>query len=153
MLSDGQKRRIKKTEIDFSYRNISFRKDIKTYQDWPIILEGSFHLYPFDAAKLKEEAENILRKRTKKQPVSFPSAGSFFKNPEQGKAAGRLIEKAGLKGKKIGGAQVSEKHANFIINTGGASASDILGLMVFIQKAVYRAFNIELEPEVKIVGS
>ncbi|MBW1822154.1 MAG: UDP-N-acetylenolpyruvoylglucosamine reductase, partial [Deltaproteobacteria bacterium] len=77
----------------------------------------------------------------------------FFKNPEHGKAAGRLIEKAGLKGKKIGGAQVSEKHANFIINTGCASASDILGLMEFIQKTVFKAFNIELEPEVKIVGS
>ena len=153
MLPDGKTERIKKTEIDFSYRNLSFGKDIKTSQGRPIILEGSFCLYPFDATTLKKEAEEILRMRSKKQPVSFPSAGSFFKNPEQGKAAGRLIEKAGLKGKKIGGAQVSEKHANFIINTGGASASDILGLMEFIQETVFKTFNIKLEPEVKIVGS
>jgi len=153
MLPDGQKKRIKKTEIEFSYRNLSFGKEIKTDQGLPIILEGSFRLYPFDAAKLKREAEKILKMRNKKQPLSFPSAGSFFKNPEQEKAAGRLIEKAGLKGKKIGGAQISEKHANFIINTGNATASDILELMELIQETVFNFFNIELEPEVKIVGS
>ena len=150
---DGKTQRIKKTEIDFSYRNLSFRKNINIYKGQSIILEGSFRLYPFDSATLKEEAEEILRMRRKKQPVGFPSAGSFFKNPKQGKAAGRLIEKAGLKGKKIGGAQISEKHANFIINTGGASASDILGLMEFVKETVFKTFNIELEPEVKIVGS
>lgn len=153
MHPDGKTKRINRREIDFSYRNISFGKEINTDQDRPIILEGSFRLYPADAAMLKEEAEEILKVRRKKQPINFPSAGSFFKNPEQGKAAGRLIEQAGLKGKKIGGAQVSEKHANFIINTGGASASDILELMAFIQKTVFNTFNIELEPEVKIVGS
>ena len=153
ILPDGQNKRIEKSEIDFSYRNLSFRKNINIYKGRPIILEGSFRLYPFDAATLKEEVEEILKMRRKKQPISFPSAGSFFKNPDQGKSAGRLIEKAGLKGKKIGEAQVSEKHANFIINTGGASASDILGLMKFVQETVYKTFNIELEPEVKIVGS
>ncbi|NNK86191.1 MAG: UDP-N-acetylmuramate dehydrogenase [Desulfobacterales bacterium] len=153
MHPDGKTKRINRCEIDFSYRNISFGKEIKTDQDRPIILEGSFRLYPVDAAMLKEEAQEILKVRRKKQPVNFPSAGSFFKNPGQGKAAGRLIEQAGLKGKKIGGAQVSEKHANFIVNTGGASASDILELMAFIQKTVFNTFNIELEPEVKIVGS
>ena len=153
MLPAGKTKRIIKSEMDFSYRNISFGKDIKTHQGRPVILEGSFHLYPFDAAILKKEAEEILRIRKRKQPVTLPSAGSFFKNPGQGKAAGRLIEKAGLKGKKIGGAQVSEKHANFIINTGGASASDILKLMVFIQETVFKTFNIELEPEVIIVES
>ncbi len=153
MLPDGQTKRIKKIEIDFSYRNLSFGKDINIYKGRPIILEGSFRLFPSDATTLKEEAEEILSMRRKKQPVSLPSAGSFFKNPVQGKAAGRLIEKAGLKGKRIGGAQVSEKHANFIINTGNASASDILGLMEFVQETVFKTFNIELEPEVKIVGS
>ncbi|NNL41168.1 MAG: UDP-N-acetylmuramate dehydrogenase [Desulfobacterales bacterium] len=153
MHPDGKTKRINRREIDFSYRNISFGKEIKTDQGRPIILEGSFRLYPVDASILKEEAEEILKVRRKKQPVNFPSAGSFFKNPGQGKAAGRLIEQAGLKGKKIGGAQVSEKHANFIVNTGGASASDILELMAFIQKTVFNTFNIELEPEVKIVGS
>lgn len=153
MLPDGKTERIKKSEIDFSYRNLSFGKKINIYKGRPVILEGSFRLFSSDAATLKEEAEKILSMRRKKQPVSFPSAGSFFKNPVQGKAAGRLIEKAGLKGKKIGGAQVSEKHANFIINTGGASASDILALMEFVQETVFKTFNIKLEPEVKIVGS
>ena len=153
MLSDGKTKRMHKNKLGFSYRNLSFGKDLKTHQGRPIILEGSFGLYPFDEAVLKEEAEEILRMRKKKQPVNFPSAGSFFKNPKQGKAAGRLIDKAGLKGKRIGGAQVSEKHANFIINTGGASASDILELMAFVQETVFKTFNIELEPEVKIVGS
>jgi UDP-N-acetylmuramate dehydrogenase len=153
MLPDGKTQRINKTEIDFSYRNISFAKGHKTYQERPIILEGSFRLYPFDAAKLRKEAEQILKMRNKKQPIDFPSAGSFFKNPSKEKAAGRLIEQAGLKGKKIGGAQISEKHANFIINTGGAFASDILELMAFVQKTVFKTFNIELEPEVKIVGA
>ena len=153
MLPDGKTERVKKSEIDFSYRNLSFGKEINIYKGRIIILEGSFRLYPFDAATLKEEAEKILSMRRKKQPVSFPSAGSFFKNPVHGKSAGRLIEKAGLKGKKIGGAQVSEKHANFIINKGNASASDILGLMEFVQETVFKTFNIELEPEVKIVGS
>jgi len=153
MLPDGKTERIKKSEIDFSYRNLSFGKKINIYKNRPIILEGSFRLFSSDAATLKEEAEKILSMRRKKQPVSFPSAGSFFKNPVQGKAAGRLIEKAGLKGKKIGGAQVSEKHTNFIINTGGASASDILALMEFVQETVFKTFNIKLEPEVKIVGS
>ena len=153
MLRDGQNRKIKKSEIDFSYRKLSFGKDINIFKDRPIVLEGSFRLFHSDAEKLKEEAEKILSMRRKKQPVSFPSAGSFFKNPLHGKSAGRLIEKAGIKGKKIGGAQVSEKHANFIINTGNASASDILELMEFVQETVFNTFNIELEPEVKIVGS
>jgi UDP-N-acetylmuramate dehydrogenase len=153
LLPNGKTERIKKTDLDFSYRNLSFRKNTNVCKGPTILLEGSFRLYPFDASILKEEAEAILRMRNKKQPVSFPSAGSFFKNPKHGKAAGRLIELAGLKGKKIGGAQVSEKHANFIINTGGASASDILGLMEFVKESVFKTFNIDLEPEVKIVGS
>ncbi|MDY6790946.1 MAG: UDP-N-acetylmuramate dehydrogenase [Thermodesulfobacteriota bacterium] len=153
MLPDGQTRGINKIEIDFSYRNLSFRKNIGTDKDRAIILEGSFRLYPFDSATLEKEAQEILRMRKKKQPINLPSAGSFFKNPPQGKSAGRLIEQAGLKGKIIGGAQVSPKHANFIINTERASASDILRLMEFVQQTVFKTFNIELEPEVKIVGS
>jgi len=154
MLPDGQTKKIKKEKIYFTYRGLSFGREItKPHKDRAIILVGRFSLYPSDPVRLKKEAEETLKMRNKAQPTSFPSAGSFFKNPESGKTAGQLIEQAGLKGKKIGGACVSEKHANFIINTGNASASDILSLMEFVQETVSKTFNIGLEAEVKIVGS
>ena len=86
-----------------------------------------------------------------KQPLSFPSAGSTFKRPE-GHFAGALIEAAGLKGLAIGGAQVSEKHAGFVINRGGATAKDVLSLIAEVQKRVYAHAGVHLEPEVRIVG-
>ena len=90
-------------------------------------------------------------RRKEKQPLNYPSAGSFFMRPE-GHFAGALIEKAGLKGKSVGGAQVSEKHAGFLINTGGASASDFLNLMKLVQETVQKESGVLLEPEVRIVG-
>jgi UDP-N-acetylmuramate dehydrogenase len=89
--------------------------------------------------------------RKQKQPLGAASAGSFFKNPP-GQTAGRLIEEVGLKGFKVGGAMVSDQHANFIINTGNASASDIITLMQEIQMKVFNRYGINLEPEVHILG-
>ena len=89
--------------------------------------------------------------RNAKQPVSFPSAGSTFKRPE-GFFAGKLIEDAGLKGYKIGGAEVSTLHAGFIINSGDATSKDILDLIEFVQKTVKDKYGVMLEPEVKIIG-
>jgi len=89
--------------------------------------------------------------RKKNQPITESSAGSFFKNPPE-LSAGSLIDQAGLKGHSIGGAKISEKHANFIINTGNASATDILNLMRLVQDTVYKQFGIKLEPEVHILG-
>ncbi len=118
-----------------------------------VILEGCFSLTPADKARLKQQATEILHRRRKKQPISVPSAGSFFKNPRGGKPAGMLIEQAGLKGRRIGDAEVSGLHGNFIVNTGRATARDILQLMALVQKTVSARFNIDLEPEVKIIGN
>jgi UDP-N-acetylmuramate dehydrogenase len=94
-----------------------------------------------------------LRARRRWQPTRLPNAGCFFKNPARGPSAGELIDRAGLKGQRVGAAQVSEAHANFIVNTGKASSADIIKLMQDIQDRVAARFDILLEPEVKIVGS
>ncbi|MEI6286412.1 MAG: UDP-N-acetylmuramate dehydrogenase, partial [Bacillota bacterium] len=98
-------------------------------------------------AKMRE----LTLQRESKQPLDMPSAGSTFKRPP-GKFVGPLIEQAGLKGFVLGGAQVSEKHAGFVINAGGATASDILGLISHVQKTVKEQFDVDLFPEVKVIG-
>ena len=94
--------------------------------------------------------EDLSRRRREKQPLELPSAGSTFKRP-QGHFAGALIEQCGLKGTRVGGAQVSEKHAGFIVNTGGATSADVLGLIREVQRVVKEKTGVELEPEVRIV--
>ena len=94
---------------------------------------------------------DFLKKRKETQPLEFPSAGSIFKNPP-GDFAGRLIEKAGLKGARMGGAMISEKHANFIVNTGNASSKDILALIDLAKKRVREDFGVGLELEIQVVG-
>ena len=94
---------------------------------------------------------DFLQRRKSKQPLEFPSAGSTFKRPV-GYFAGKLIEDAGLKGKRISGACVSEKHSGFIVNTGGATSSDINLLMETVEEEVYQRFGVKLEPEVIKVG-
>lgn len=154
LLPDGQLREITRDRLKFSYRELSWDPEPgQMYPGQPIIVEGSFGLHLSDPRKLKAEAEEILKTRRQKQPIGVPSAGCFFKNPAYGKTAGELIELAGLKGKSIGGAAVSSKHANFLINTGRASATDFLALMELVQETVSKMFNIELEREVKIVGA
>ena len=95
--------------------------------------------------------ESYFKERKAKQPLGQRSAGSVFKNPP-GDFAARLIEKAGLKGKRLGGAQVSNKHANFIVNLGDATAEDIYNLMKMVQQEVYNQFKVLLEPEIILVG-
>ena len=94
--------------------------------------------------------DELMARRKEKQPLEFPSAGSTFKRPE-GHYAGPLIEGCGLKGRRVGGAEVSTKHAGFIVNTGGATCADVLALIEKVQKTVYDARGVMLEPEVKIV--
>jgi UDP-N-acetylmuramate dehydrogenase len=92
-----------------------------------------------------------IAKRAATQPLNYPSSGCFFRNPKN-EGAGRWIDQAGLKGTKIGGAMISEKHANYVVNVGEASASDCLTIIKLVQNRVKESFGVDLEPEVKIVG-
>ncbi len=153
LLPTGRSRRIKREKLNFSYRNLSLNNEkIVSCQGQPIVLDGCFCLRPSDPEKLKKEAQAILKTRKERQPTGLPSAGCFYKNPVSGKTAGELIELSGLKGKSIGGAEISSKHANFIVNRQRASAADFLGLMELVEETVSKMFNIDLEREVKIVG-
>jgi len=116
-----------------------------------VILKTVLTLAPKDKAKIKEEMDELNKRRREKQPLEYPSAGSTFKRPE-GYFAGKLIEDAGLKGFRVGGAMVSKKHSGFVINYDNATATDILNLMEQVKSKVYMQFGVELEPEVKIIG-
>jgi UDP-N-acetylmuramate dehydrogenase len=131
--------------LSFSYRNLEIEKGA-------IILRGKFQLESADRETLRKRAAWMQRKRAASQPLSLPSAGSVFRNPEGGPSAGELIDKAGLKGTRVGAAEISAKHANFIVNRGQAKASDVLALMDKIQATVSKKFGVRLEPEVTIVG-
>lgn len=130
---------------EFSYRHSIFT-DKKL-----LVLRTVISLEPKDKNEIKAEMAELNKRRRDKQPLEYPSAGSTFKRPE-GYFAGKLIEDTGLKGYRIGGAMVSEKHAGFVINYDNATATDILNLMEHVKSEVYMRFGVELEPEVKIVG-
>ncbi len=115
------------------------------------VLAATFDFVPGDAARLKSIRDDILAKRRSKQPVDSPSCGSVFKRPPNG-FAGTLIESCGLKGFKVGMAEVSEKHANFIINTGSAKAEDVRAVIRHVQRTVFEKRGILLEPEVIFLG-
>jgi UDP-N-acetylmuramate dehydrogenase len=154
LLPTGEVRRIKKESLDFGYRKLSWNPELTDgYRDQTVILDGQFCLCPSDSEPLKKTAREIIKTRKNKQPIGWPSAGCFFKNPVSGETAGQLIEMAGLKGKSVGGAQISSKHANFFINRHNASATDFLELMDLAEKVVLEKFNVHLEREVKIVGA
>lgn len=131
-------------EMDFSYRH-SIVQD-KNY----IVLSATFSLTPGEPEKILETMNDLNQRRRDKQPLEYPSAGSTFKRPE-GYFAGKLIQDAGLKGYSVGGACVSEKHSGFVINKGGATATDIITLIGDVKKIVKDKFGVELEPEVKIL--
>ena len=140
---DGRESIVKAEDAGFGYRKAENLNGIVTWV--------KLKLQEADTAELKAKRAEILAKRKEKQPVEFPSCGSVFKRPEGG-YAGALIEQCGLKGFKIGGAQVSEKHANFIINTGKAKSADIYNLINHVQKTVQEETGVELEREVRFVG-
>jgi UDP-N-acetylmuramate dehydrogenase len=153
MARDGWMQRIDRDSLNFSYRKLNWKNVVAGIgAALPVVIDGRFRLIASDPQKLESEARDLLQKRKNSQPLKAASAGCFFKNPATGKSAGEMIERAGLKGCKIGGAQVSTKHANFIVNTGDASAADILAMMELAQEKVARLFNVVLEPEVKIIG-
>ena len=116
-----------------------------------IVLEAKFRLEEGDQAKIRETMKELTLKRTSKQPLEFPSAGSTFKRPE-GYFAGKLVMDSGLAGYQVGGAQVSAKHCGFVINAGGATARDVRMLMKDVQDKVFEKYGVKLEPEVKFLG-
>lgn len=145
MDQNGRIHYLKNEELELGYRHSVFHKN-----GW-VVLEAKIQLASGDQEKIKETMKQLNQLRNEKQPVVFPSAGSFFKRPE-GHFAGKLVQDAKLKGLSYGGAQVSSLHSGFIINTGGATATDIINLMVIVQNTVWDQFGIKLEPEVRIIG-
>lgn len=132
------------TEHCFGYR-ASVYKD-----NGSIIISAKFKLVPGSSEEIGAKMLDFAKRRSDKQPLEYPSAGSVFKRPE-GYFAGQLIQQAGLKGYRIGGACVSEKHSGFIINKGGATCNDVLALIEHIKETVYRQFGVELEQEVRVL--
>ena len=135
--------RIPKDQASFSYRRSCFTEDV--------ILGASFRLPHGEKERLAAVRRECILKRNETQPLEYPNLGSMFKNPPKTHAA-KLIEQAGLKGKRIGDAQVSDKHANFIVNLGDAKAVDIVTLIDLVQRTVYQNSGVKLELEVKMVG-
>jgi UDP-N-acetylmuramate dehydrogenase len=154
LLPAGHPFRIHRNALDFEYRKLSWNpKPTNGPADQTIILNGRFSFCPSDPEKLQKSAREIIKARRRKQPIGWPSAGCVFKNPASGPTAGELIEMSGLKGKSVGGAQISPKHANFFINRRNASSADFLGLIDMTEDAVLKKFNIHLEREVHVVGA
>ena len=116
-----------------------------------IVLEAEFLLAKKDRKQIREQMDDLAAKRRSKQPLEYPSAGSTFKRPE-GYFAGKLIEDSGLKGFSVGGAKVSEKHCGFVINSGGATAGDVMELIRTVRRKVYDKYEVMLEPEVVLLG-
>ena len=129
-------------------QGFSYRKSAYSNNENLIILGAAFKLKEGDEEEIRCLMNENMSKRREKQPLEYPSAGSVFKRPV-GYFAGQLIEECGLKGKTIGGAMVSEKHAGFIVNTGDASAGDVLSLVGEIQSSVFSTFGVRLMPEVE----
>lgn len=136
---------VKGKEHDFSYRNSIIQKNKG------IVLKTRLKLNRGDSANIKELMDGFNFKRRDKQPLEWPSAGSAFKRP-QGHFVGKLIDDCGLRGYSIGGAKISDKHSGFIINTGNATCKDVLELIKYIQSTVKDRFNVELDPELRIIG-
>lgn len=143
---DGQIRELTADELALGYRASRF----KGQGGEEVVLAAEFALWPESAAVLLARLHEYAERRRQTQPTE-PNAGSIFVNPA-GDFAGRLIDKAGLKGYRIGNAQISERHANFIVNLGGAKAEDVRGLIQVMQDTVRQKFGVELELEIELVG-
>ena len=136
--------------IEITEHGFGYRKSIYIERPELVCLGGVFKLCRGNADEINEKMRNFAEQRREKQPLNFPSAGSYFKRPE-GNFAGKLIEEAGLKGKTVNGACVSEKHAGFIVNLGSARACDILELEKIVKSEVLRRFGVMLEREVRYI--
>jgi UDP-N-acetylmuramate dehydrogenase len=147
--ADGALHELSARELGFAYRTSKFKEHgAKGKQE--VILSAEFMLRPEPAQTIAEKMADYTRRREESQPAE-PSAGSVFKRTEQ-YPAGFLIEQAGLKGAHIGGAQISPKHANFIVNLGGAKAADVKALIDLAQEQVREQFGVKLELEIELIG-
>lgn len=149
VLDHGQVRTLGREEMGLGYRTSMF-KAVPSCNGRPLILDATFSLRPGDAATLQRRMEELLQWRADRHPQE-PSAGSVFKRTEQ-YPAGFLIEQAGLKGMRVGGAQVSVKHANFVVNLGDAKAEEVRALIEEIRETVWARFGVGLELEIELVG-
>ena len=145
MTKEGDIRVIPSDRLELGYRTSIIKKT------GYLVLEAVISLEKGDPQAIQEKTKELASKRTEKQPLDYPSAGSTFKRPE-GYFAGKLIMDSGLRGFRVGGAQVSEKHCGFVINTGGATAKDVKELMDHVIRTVKENYNITLETEVKFLG-
>lgn len=145
ILDDNRVYDLTKDELHFSYRNSLLKGSNKF-----IILKAKFQLEKGDSKELLELIKERTIKRKESQPLEYPSCGSVFRNPE-GNIAGKLIDESNLKGKTVGGATISEKHANFIINKGNATPKDIISLIDIVKKTIKKNYNIDLVLEQEII--
>jgi UDP-N-acetylmuramate dehydrogenase len=145
LTTDGEEKLLSNEELALSYRHSCIPENAY------LVTEAAVTLTPAPTDVIFSRMEELKKQRIEKQPLEYPSAGSTFKRPE-GYFAGKLISDAGLRGYRVGGAQVSEKHCGFVINAGGATATDVEQLMRDVADKVREQFEVELEPEVKIIG-
>lgn len=145
LFADGQMKWLSNQEMDFSYRTSILQKKPG------ILLEAVFKLVKGDREKIVSEMQKNKDYRKETQPWNLPCAGSIFRNPLP-YYAGQLIEEAGLKGFSIGGAKISEMHGNFIVNTGSATAKDVLDLIQYVKNTIHQRYSIKIETEVEIIG-
>jgi UDP-N-acetylmuramate dehydrogenase len=142
---DGEVVRYHKDELEFGYRHSIFQSNHY------VICEVELSLVRGDKKEIEAKMDDLTLRRESKQPLEMPSAGSTFKRPE-GYFAGTLIEQTGLKGFKVGGAQISKKHAGFVVNADEATAQDVLNLIQEVQKMVFEKHGVKLHPEVRTIG-
>jgi UDP-N-acetylmuramate dehydrogenase len=153
MISTGEKVHLPRESIEARYRQIVLPVEVMECDTGPgILLAADLELVVGERAAIRLEARGLMARRAKGQSVKEASAGCFFRNPSAQQPAGRLIDAAGLKGKRVGDAQVSIRHANFIVNLGRASAEDVLALAAKVQERVRIHSGVSLTPEVRIVG-
>jgi UDP-N-acetylmuramate dehydrogenase len=145
LLSDTALLRLARSQLSFSYRRLELPPA-------SVVVEAEFLLTPSSREQIRQKIRALLKVRKEKQPWRLPSAGSVFKNPP-GDFAGRLIEAVGLKGVRLGDAQISPKHANFIVNRGQAQSRDILALIKLAQDKVSQEFGVQLELEIEVLGN
>jgi len=147
LLADGSEQRLSRDALDLAYRDSRF----KHARD-EVVLGATFVLEPAPPDVIKARLDEIRRWRQEHQPLGLPSAGSVFRNPSDGPSAGELIDRAGLKGHRIGRARISEKHANFIVTEAGAKAADVRRLIEDVQARIEARDGVKLRPEVELIG-